>query len=351
MFKFSDRPRLFLAALAFALVGGATASLALDDFSGVGRAATPAELKAWDIDVRPDFLGLPKGSGSVDQGMDIWEGKCAVCHGTFGESNKVFTPLVGGVEKEDLKTGHVAALMRKDFPARTTFMKVPTVSTLFDYIRRAMPWNAPKSLSDDEVYAVLAYLLNLSDIVPSDFVLNDQTIRDVQKIMPNRNGMTYDHAMWPSKALSGKDIKPDTHAVACMKDCKKAPEIASSLPDYALASHGNIADQNRRVGQVRGQVTAASAEPAAGGKPSPAALAEASGCLGCHAVSSRLVGPSYLEVADKYKGKDVSAQIFAKVRAGGEGVWGDIAMPPQEEIKDEDLKTLVAWILDGAPTK
>ena len=355
MFRFSDRPRL--RGLAAAAVVGATAlaaassALALDDFSGVGRAATPAEIKAWDIDVRPDFLGLPKGSGSVSQGQDVWEAKCATCHGTFAESNKVFTPLVGGVEKEDLKTGHVAALMRKDFPARTTFMKVATVSTLFDYIRRAMPWNAPKSLSDDEVYAVLAYLLNLSDIVPDDFVLDDQSIREVQKIMPNRNGMTWQHGMWPSAVFSGKPLGPDTHAQVCMKACKKEVEIGSTLPEYALASHGNLADQNRKIGPVRGQVTAASTEVVAA-KPAAMALAETAGCFGCHAVGSRLVGPSYAEVADKYKGRAEAADaLFAKVRAGGAGVWGTVEMPPQTDIKDEDLKAVLAWVLAGSPSK
>ena len=233
--------------------------------STLGRAATPAEIKAWDIDVRPDFAGLPKGSGSVEQGETVWEGKCAACHGTFGESNKVFSPLIGGVNKDDLTTGHAATLKRTDFPARTTFMKVATISTAFDYIRRAMPWNAPKSLSDDQVYAVLAYMLNLADIVPDDFVLDDKTIRDVQKIMPNRNGMTFDHAMWPSNAFSGKPVKPDTPCDALHEELQEgAGDRSSSLPDYALPSHGNLADQNRRVGPVRGQVTGPSTP--AGGK-------------------------------------------------------------------------------------
>jgi mono/diheme cytochrome c family protein len=189
MFKFSERTltSCFIAAMIAVSSGAARAA---DAFPGVGRSATPAEINAWNIDVRPDFLGLPKGSGSVEQGQDVWEAKCASCHGTFGESNKVFSPLIGGVTKEDVAKGHVSALQRTDFPARTTFMKTATVSTLFDYIRRAMPWNAPKSLSDNDVYAVLAYMLNLSDIVPDDFVLDDRTIRDVQKLMPNRDGMT-----------------------------------------------------------------------------------------------------------------------------------------------------------------
>jgi cytochrome c len=347
MFRFSDRPFTAAAAAVLVTVAGLGAARAVDEFTGVGRQATPAEIKAWNIDVRPDFLGLPKGSGTVARGEELWEAKCASCHGTFGESNKIFTPLVGGVEKGDLETGHVASLKRTDFPARTTFMKVATISTIFDYIKRAMPWNAPKSLSDDDVYAVLAYLLNLSDIVDADFVLDDQTIRDVQKIMPNRNGMTWQHAMWPSPVFSGRPLQPDTQNKVCMKDCKKEVEVASTLPDYALNSHGNLADQNRRVGPVRGQVTGPSVSPEEAS--SPAALAEANGCLGCHAAAQKVVGPSYQEVAAKYKGQDALAKLVAKVRQGGEGVWGDVAMPPQEEIKDEDLKKLVAWILQAAP--
>jgi cytochrome c len=150
------------------------------DFN-LGRAATAAELQAWDIDVRPDFKGLPEGSGTVDQGLDIWESTCATCHGSFGEKNTVFTPLVGGTTPEDIETGHVASLVKGGQPSRTTFMKVPTVSTLWDYIHRAMPWDNPKSLKTDEVYAVLAYLLNLAEVVPSDFTLSDKNMAEVQE--------------------------------------------------------------------------------------------------------------------------------------------------------------------------
>jgi cytochrome c len=86
-------------------------------YPGIGREATPKEVAAWDIDVRPDFQGLPKGSGSVSQGQDVWESHCASCHGVFGESNEVFSPLIGGVTAEDVKTGHVARLNDKGFPA------------------------------------------------------------------------------------------------------------------------------------------------------------------------------------------------------------------------------------------
>ena len=92
-------------------------------FPGVGRAATPAEVKAWDIDVRPDFKGLPPGSGSVQAGQKVWDDKCAGCHGTFGESNEVFPPLVGGTTAEDIKAGRVEGARRRG-EQRTTLMKL-----------------------------------------------------------------------------------------------------------------------------------------------------------------------------------------------------------------------------------
>jgi S-disulfanyl-L-cysteine oxidoreductase SoxD len=345
MFKFFEH-----AFLVTAILVGVSPVFALDDFAGLGRAATPAEIKAWNIDVRPDFKGLPPGSGSVEQGQAIWDNKCATCHGTFAESNKVFTPLVGGVAKEDLSSGHVANLMRRDFPARTTFMKVATVSTLFDYIRRAMPWNAPKSLKDDDVYAVLAYLLNLADIVPDDFVLDEKSIRDVQKIMPNRNGMTFDHALWPGKDFNGA-AKPDTANTACMSNCKTEVKIGSTLPDYAWASHGDLEKQNRAFGPTRGKKTADGPDEPRAGAVSPYELAQASGCLACHGTTAKIVGPGYNEVADKYRGHDAFAKLVSKVKSGGEGVWGSTPMPPQDELKDEEIKTLVGWILAGAKEK
>jgi S-disulfanyl-L-cysteine oxidoreductase SoxD len=131
--------------------------------------------------------------------------------------------------------------------ARTTFMKLSTLSTLWDYVRRAMPWNAPKSLSVNEVYAVVAYLLNLADIVPDGFVLSEANIAQVQARLPNRNGMTRDHGLW--KVLG----KPDVTNTACMNDCPVQGEVASALPAQAWGSHGNLAQQNRIVGPVRGK--------------------------------------------------------------------------------------------------
>ena len=231
-----------LTSAALLLVCAVTAQ-AQDKFPGIGRTATPAEIQAWDIDVRPDFKGLPKGSGSVASGQTVWDEKCASCHGTFGESNEVFTPLVGGTTAGDIKTGRVKAL-QEPIP-RTTFMKVSQISTLWDYINRAMPWNAPKSLSTDEVYAVLAYLLNLSDIVPSDFILSDKTIREVQERLPNRHGKRKYEGLWLVRG------KGDVQNTACMRDCKIEIGLASALPDFAHGTHGNLAEQQRPVGATK----------------------------------------------------------------------------------------------------
>ncbi|HQU80277.1 MAG TPA: c-type cytochrome [Azonexus sp.] len=349
MFRFSKT------ILVLALFSASTATVAVDNYKGIGRQATPAEVKAWDIDVRPDFKGLPKGSGSVDRGQELFEEKCASCHGTFGESNEVFTPLVGGTTKDDMKTGRVKGLSSGELPQRTTFTKVATISTVFDYIQRAMPWTAPKSLKPDEVYAILAYMLNLSEMVPADFVLSDKNIADVQKMLPNRLGMTTDHGMWPGASAAkggiGNGGKPDTSNKACMKNCKSEVQIGSTLPDYARTAHGELYDQNRSFGPVRGTRTlgAAAAAPAAAAVSPAMELATKNGCMACHGVNNKIVGPGYNEVQARYKDQpDAEVRLVAKVKAGGQGVWGSVPMPPNAHLKDEDIKTLVQWIMSGA---
>ena len=335
------------ALLAGVALSGAGVALAQERHVGVGRAATPAEVRAWDIDVRADFKGLPAGSGSVARGRDVWDAKCASCHGTFGESNEVFTPIVGGTTQEDIKTGRVKALLNPETP-RSTLMKLSRISTLWDYINRAMPWTAPKTLTTEEVYAVTAYVLNLGDLVPDELVLSDRNMAQVQQKLPNRNGMTREHGLWSVRG------KPDVKNVACMKDCEQDVKITSALPEAAKDVHGNLADQTRGFGPVRGVQTAPSrvaqvnVAPRTGGEGTRA-LATESGCLACHGVSNKIVGPAFSDIAAKYKGQADSGQKLAgKVRNGSTGVWGQIPMPPQPQLKDDDIKTIVAWILSGS---
>jgi S-disulfanyl-L-cysteine oxidoreductase SoxD len=336
-----------------------------DKYINVGRTATSDEVIAWDIDVRPDFKGLPVGSGSVSTGQQIWEKKCATCHGAFAESNEVFTPLVGGTTKEDIATGRVASLVGNSQPQRTALMKLATLSTLWDYIHRAMPWTAPKSLTNDEVFAVTAYILNLAEIIPEDFTLTDKNIVEVQKLMPNRNGMTLSHGM---RQVSGK---PDVRNVACMTNCVTEVKIKSALPDSARNVHGNIQQQNRIFGAVRGadttkpisnlpinvmprsesfdvnepikSKTSAQNEQE---KVDMYSLAKKSGCMSCHGTTSKVVGPGFSEIASKYK-SDTNAEprLVMKVRQGGNGSWGSISMPAQTDVSVGDIKLLVNWIL------
>ncbi len=305
-------------------------------FQGIGRPATAAEIAAWDIDVRADFKGLPAGSGSVKQGEDLWEAKCASCHGTFGDSNAVFPPIAGGITPRDIERGRVEALARPG-EQRTTLMKLSQVSVLWDYINRAMPWNAPKTLSADEVYALTAYILNLGRIVPDDFVLTGHNIAEIQKRLPNRDGMMPAPGLWDAKGKG--DVRND----ACMRDCPAKGRVVSQLPDLALGSHGDLAGQNRFVGPVRGVAVTASA-PATADLVRP--LAEKSGCLGCHGARQRLVGPSIAEIAARYR-TDAAAEprLTAKVKAGGQGVWGNVPMPPHPQLPESDARALVRWIL------
>ncbi len=339
-------------------------------YPGIGRPATLKELRAWDIDVRPDFKGLPAGSGSVAKGQVVWEAKCAGCHGVFGESNEVFSPLVGGTSKDDVRTGRVARLLDPAYPGRTTLMKVSSLSTLWDYINRAMPWTQPKSLTVDEVYAVTAFMLNLGGVVPDKYVLSNTNIEQTQQLLPNRNGMTRAHSMWPGK-LQGALAKVDYQGSKCMKDCKTEANIASFLPDFARDSHGNLADQNRLVGAQKGAstitptagITAASVSSSGASASSSATLSNAPSkpaaatpsaevlallskysCVACHGMETKLVGPGFLEVTKKYNSRtDIVEYLAGRIKAGGSGVWGAIPMPPQDLTEDEGKK-IAQWL-------
>ena len=370
--------RFLEALVAASLLFGATLSGAQTAarYPGVGRDATPSEVAAWDIDVHPDFKGLPVGSGSVAKGQDIWETKCASCHGVFGESNEVFSPLIGGTTADDVKTGRVARLLDPSFPGRTTLMKVASVSTLWDYINRAMPWNQPKSLTPDEVYSVTAFLLNLGGVVPDDFKLSDKNMADAQARMPNRNGMTTAHALWPGKEFGGK-LVPDVRATACMSNCAADPKLVSFLPDFARNAHGNLAEQNRAVGaqhgadtnrpEPKGRASGADGKAVvAAGSPAPAVAAspvagkgEASGvdakgalalankyaCTACHGINQKIVGPGFTDIAKKHPGK--ADYLLTKIKAGGSGVWGPIPMPAQT-LGDAEAKIIATWLAAGA---
>jgi S-disulfanyl-L-cysteine oxidoreductase SoxD len=139
---------------------------------GIGRPATPAEIAGWNIDIGRDGGNLPPGSGSVGHGRDVYAQQCASCHGEKGEGG-LGDRLAGG-------QGTIGTAK----PIRTVGSFWPYATTLFDYIRRAMPQNAPQSLSDDDVYAVSAYILNLNGLVAANATLDARSLAAVK--MPNR---------------------------------------------------------------------------------------------------------------------------------------------------------------------
>ncbi len=157
---------------------------------GFGRTPTSAEIAAFDIDVRPDGQGLPPGHGSVPEGAGIFATKCASCHGEKAELAQPSGNLLAG--------GQGTLAFAK--PVKTVGSYWPYATTLFDFIRRAMPFNAPQSLSNDEVYAVTAYVLSLNGIVGEDAVLDAATLPKLR--MPNRDG--FKAADWQRKGPESK---------------------------------------------------------------------------------------------------------------------------------------------------
>ena len=175
----------------------------------LGKLATKEEIAGWDIDVRPDGLGAPIGSGTALIGEEIYTEQCAACHGDFGEGADRWPALVGG---EDSLASHD--------PEKTTGSYWPYASTMYDYIYRAMPYGVAQSLSHDETYEIVAYLLYMSDIIDEDFVLSEKNIGEIE--MPNRNGFLL------------PDPRPDivnTNGQPCMKDCNVSTKVIGRARD------------------------------------------------------------------------------------------------------------------------
>jgi cytochrome c2 len=172
---------------------------------GLGRAAMPEEIAAWNLDVSPDGTGLPVGSGSVEVGEEVFSENCASCHGEFAEGVDNWPKLAGGM----------GTLNRED-PLKTVGSYWPYLSTTFDYIRRSMPFGGAQTMSDDDVYAIVAYILYSNDLVEDDFTLSNENFLEVE--MPNAAGFIIDDRVTT-------EYTHFTTEAACYENCKDNVEI------------------------------------------------------------------------------------------------------------------------------
>ena len=185
------------------------ASVAGDRQFNLGIIASPSEVDGWNIDVRPDGLGAPIGSGSAFDGEEIYAEKCGFCHGDFGEGIDRWPELVGGEDS-----------LNSFDPIKTTSSYWPYASTMYDYIYRAMPFGEAQSLTADETYGIVAYLLYMGDIIDEEFDVSNESIGLIE--MPNRNGFLL------------PDPRPDVKTftdIPCMSNCEGVTKIIGRARD------------------------------------------------------------------------------------------------------------------------
>jgi len=210
-----------LAAALFAVSSFAFAA----DYAGIGKSISDKAIAPWDISVHFDGTGLPAGKGSVGDGEKIYQAKCAMCHGEFGEGAKGYPKMLG----ETVEQIHALAQKGEDtVGARGINSLWGHAPTLYDYIRRAMPFFAPQSLSNDEAYATTCYVLYLAEVVKDDKLVCDASVLKATKMPSQDNYYT--------------DPRPDVKNARCMKDCAKGVPVVTQM-----AVQGVSGDTSRDV--------------------------------------------------------------------------------------------------------
>ena len=239
---------------------------------GLGRTALPEEIAAWDIDIRPDGLGLPVGSGDVYTGEELYIDMCSACHGDFGEAVGRWPVLAGGrgtLDGED--------------PHKTIGSYWPYLSTVWDYVHRAMPYGAAQSLSDDEVYAITAYLMYLNDMVDDDFELSNENFLEVA--MPNETAFFMDdRASTEYTVFVGEP---------CMENCAESVSITARSTVLSVTPETEGDTGAAAVTPAAVVEEAAAPEPAVAAGPDPALVAAGEGlfrqCASCHQIGEGAV--------------------------------------------------------------
>jgi len=320
---------------------------------GLGRTALPEEIAAWDGDISPDGTGLPAGSGDAIVGEEIFATQCAACHGDFAEGIGNWPKLAGGADTLD----------RAD-PLKTVGSYWPHLSTAFDYIKRSMPYGNAGTLSDDEVYAIVAYILYSNDLIEDDFVLSKETFFDVE--MPNAEGFILDdraeaeYAVWTGEpCMENCKDKPVTVTMRAMV-LDVTPQEETSLEPVAEPEAVFVAEA----------APAAEAEPVVVAAAFDAALA-AEGekvfrkCKSCHQVgegAKNRVGPILNGIVDHPAGAADGFKYSKPMQAAGAGglVWSEAELAaflakPKDYMKgtnmsfaglrdDEDQRAVIEYL-------
>ena len=205
-------------------------SISYSQTLGLGRAATNNEVSAWDIDLRPDGKGLPVGSGSVIIGEELYTDNCSSCHGDFGEGIDRWPELAGGFDTLD-----------SEDPVKTVGSYWPYLSTVWDYVHRAMPFGNAQSLNNDEVYAITAYILYLNDLVDEDFELSHVNFEEIN--LPNEENFYLDNR---------ENLENTTYNNRCMQNCKndamitKRAVVLDVTPEEDMTENNNL-DKNDNI--------------------------------------------------------------------------------------------------------
>lgn len=317
-----------------------------------GRAPTANEIKAWDIDALPDGTGLPEGEGSVELGDELYEAQCAICHGDFGAGGQGYPQLTGGNQAKD-ENGVIITLKNQreygktDAPKRSIGTYWPVATTLFTYIRDAMPYAHPKSLSNDEVYAITAYLLAQDQIkidgeeMDDEYVLNAEKLAKV--VLPNRNGF-YPNIDGPNaqeniRAFFADRAKNIGAGVRCMKDCKDPGGQDGKTEPFVVKIKYEMADVEPPYAYARDLPPKKE-----GGISHPGKEGYEKACAVCHktdAMGAPAVGDKKTWEATLKKGID---KVYEN------SINGIGGMPPRggSTLPDDKIKEIVDYMVEAS---
>ncbi|WP_372892121.1 c-type cytochrome [Rhodosalinus sp.] len=281
---------------------------------GLGREALPEEVSAWDVNIMPDGSGLPEGSGSVLDGEMLFSQNCAVCHGEFAEGVGNWPPLAGG-----------DGTLADEDPVKTVGSYWPYLSTVWDYVHRSMPYGAAQSLSDDEVYAITAYILYSNFLVEDDFVLSDENFAEVE--LPNAGNFIVDDR--PETEYAEWRTEP------CMENCKDEVEVTmrATILDVTPEDEAEAEAEATEEASAEPVEASAPASESGDGMQIDMALAEDGEgvfrqCRACHMVgdgAQNRVGPHLNDLFDRPMGGIDGFRYSATMAEMGEDgmVWDE----------------------------